>query len=249
MIQNNNVYMGVCIYMVDRNFYYLGIENLPEIIPMEEQVVLLKDYYYNKNKESRNKLIVHNTRAVSKIVNKYSGKHDPEELFSIGVDGLIKAIDNFDISKYSGCKDEKLGKSWIKYMHVCIDNNIKMFFRKHNRICKSEEIIMDKIVVGKDGVDSRMTVGETFIDEKIDCNPEDKIEEKEIKNEIIDLFNTILKDDEKKILLAYFGFVTGKKMTEKEIIEYYGFSCCRSNINRKKHRAIKKLRKKLIHYK
>ena len=54
MIQNNNVYMGVCIYMVDRNFYYLGNESLPEVIPMEEQVVLLKDYYYNKNKESRN---------------------------------------------------------------------------------------------------------------------------------------------------------------------------------------------------
>ena len=241
--------LGVCIYMVDRNIYYLGNSDLPKIIPMMEQVVLLKDYYYNKNKESRNKLIVHNTRAVSKIVNKYIGGYDSEELFSIGIDGLIKAVDKFDVSKYSDCDDDKMGKSWIKFMNTCIDNNIKMFFRKHNKVCKTEEAIMDKVIVGKDDVESRATVGEMFIDERIDYNPEDKIEKKEILNKIKDLFETILEDDEKKILLAHCGFVTGKKMTEREIKEYYGFSYCRSYINRKKNRALKKLRKKLIQYK
>ena len=162
---------------------------------------------------------------------------------------MIKAIDKFDVGKYSDCNDDKMGKSWIRFMCICIDNNIKMFFRKHNKICKTEESIMDKVIIGKDDVESRATVGEMFIDEKIDCNPEDKIEKKELLNKIKDLFETILEDDEKKILLAYFGFVTGEKMTEQEIKEYYGFSYCRAYINRKKNRALKKLRKKLIHYK
>ena len=237
--------------MIDKNNYYLGDIQLPNIISMEEQVALLKDYHYNNNQEAKNKLIIHNTRAVTSMVNKYFGITDSDELFSIGVEGLIKAVERFDVNKYNNTDDDdnRMGKSWINFMITCIDNRIKMYLRKFNKINRNEDTILDKIMVGKDNIDGRETVGALIIADKIDYNPEDKIERKELLKKITELFETILEDDEKKILLAHCGFVTGKKMTEVEIKEYYGFSYCRSYINRKKTKALKKLRKKLIHYK
>lgn len=237
--------------MIDKNNYCIGNTQLPNIISMEEQVVLLKDYHYNNNQEAKNKLIVHNTRAVASIVNKYFGITDLDELFSIGVEGLINAVDKFDIGKYDNTADgeNRMGKSWIIFMLKCIDNQIKMYLRKLNRINKNEDVVLDKFMVGKDNIDGKETIGALIIVDKIDYNPEDKIERKEILKKIKELFETILEDDEKKILLAYYGFVTGKKMTEREIKEYYGFSYCRSYINRKKIKALRKLRKKLMRYK
>lgn len=237
--------------MIDKNNYCIGNTQLPNIISMEEQVVLLKDYHYNNNQEAKNKLIVHNTRAVASIVNKYFGITDLDELFSIGVEGLINAVDKFDIGKYDNTADgeNRMGKSWIIFMLKCIDNQIKLYLRKLNRINKNEDVVLDKFMVGKDNIDGKETIGALIIVDKIDYNPEDKIERKEILKKIKELFETILEDDEKKILLAYYGFVTGKKMTEREIKEYYGFSYCRSYINRKKIKALRKLRKKLMRYK
>ena len=237
--------------MVDKNNYYIGNVQLPNIISMEEQVALLKDYHYNNNKEAKNKLITHNTRAVSRMVNKYFGITDLDDLFSIGVEGLIHAVDKFDVRKYDNDAngENRMGKSWISFMITCIDNQIKMYLRKFNRLNKNEDTILDKNMVGKDNIDGRETLGALIIDDKIDYNPEDKLERKEILKKIKELFETVLEDDEKKILLAHCGFVTGKKMTEREIKEYYGFSYNRSYINKKKNRALKKLRKKLIHYK
>ena len=237
--------------MIDKNNYYIGNIQLPNTISMEEQVGLLKDYHYNNNQEAKNKLIVHNTRAVASIVNRYFGITDSDDLFSIGIEGLTRAVDKFDIGKYDNNVDgeNRMGKSWITFMLKCVDNQIKMYLRKFNRINKNEDVVLDKIMVGKDNIDGRETVGALIIADKIDYNPEDKIERKELLKKIKELFETILEDDEKKILLAHCGFVTGKKMTEVEIKEYYGFSYCRSNINRKKSKALKKLRKKLIHYK
>jgi RNA polymerase sigma factor (sigma-70 family) len=237
--------------MIDKNNYYIGNVQLPNIISMEEQVALLKDYHYNNNKEAKNKLITHNTRAVSNMVNKYFGITDLDDLFSIGVEGLIHAVDKFDVRKYDNDAngENRMGKSWVSFMITCIDNQIKMYLRKFNRLNKNEDVILDKNMVGKDNIDGRETLGALIIDDKIDYNPEDKLERKEILKKIKELFETVLEDDEKKILLAHCGFVTGKKMTEIEIKEYYGFSYCRSYINRKKTKALKKLRKKLIHYK
>ena len=48
------------------------------------------------NEDSRQKLILHNLRLVSHIVRKYySNAPDGEDLVSIGVIGLVKAVDTF----------------------------------------------------------------------------------------------------------------------------------------------------------
>ena len=55
--------------------------------------------YQSGDKKAKEKLIEGNLKLVLSILKKYNnGKHNIDDLFQVGVVGLIKAIDNFDLS-------------------------------------------------------------------------------------------------------------------------------------------------------
>lgn len=63
----------------------------------EEMNILLNHYYQYKDKKTKNKLIYANLKLVLSIVKKYNTKKEHlEDLFQVGVIGLIKAIENFN---------------------------------------------------------------------------------------------------------------------------------------------------------
>lgn len=65
-----------------------------------EKISLLEEYKRTGSIEIRNKLIQGNLRLVLSVIQKYSGRgQDADDLFQIGVIGLIKAIENFDLTK------------------------------------------------------------------------------------------------------------------------------------------------------
>lgn len=65
-----------------------------------EKISLLEEYKKTGDIETRNKLIQGNLRLVLSVIQKYSGRgQDADDLFQIGVIGLIKAIENFDLTK------------------------------------------------------------------------------------------------------------------------------------------------------
>ncbi len=65
-----------------------------------EKISLLEEYKKTGSIEIRNKLIQGNLRLVLSVIQKYSGRgQDADDLFQIGVIGLIKAIENFDLTK------------------------------------------------------------------------------------------------------------------------------------------------------
>ncbi len=65
-----------------------------------EKISLLEEYKKTGSIETRNKLIQGNLRLVLSVIQKYSGRgQDADDLFQIGVIGLIKAIENFDLTK------------------------------------------------------------------------------------------------------------------------------------------------------
>ncbi len=65
-----------------------------------EKISLLEEYKKTGCIETRNKLIQGNLRLVLSVIQKYSGRgQDADDLFQIGVIGLIKAIENFDLTK------------------------------------------------------------------------------------------------------------------------------------------------------
>lgn len=81
------------------------------LTPAEEQQYLVK--FAEGDKEAKDVLIESNLRLVAHIAKKYfSDDRDNEDLISIGIIGLIKAINSFDVSK-----GNRLGT----YAAKCID--------------------------------------------------------------------------------------------------------------------------------
>ena len=70
-----------------------------EVLSNEEMTELFRRYQNNNDLMAKEKLINGNLKLVLSIIKKYSNRTDNlDDLFQIGVIGLIKAIDNFDLS-------------------------------------------------------------------------------------------------------------------------------------------------------
>ena len=101
--------------------FYLFKEPFKEGISSEELIRLKKE----NTLDSRTKIIEANIRFVKFLVEDFNCDFDQkEELFQVGLIGLIKAVDTFDIDK---------GFSFSTYAKKCIMNEISMYFRKNNK--------------------------------------------------------------------------------------------------------------------
>lgn len=70
------------------------------VLKEEEKIALLKEIKETGSKAARDKLIRGNLRLVLSVIQKFIGRgEDIDDLFQIGVVGLIKAINNFDLTK------------------------------------------------------------------------------------------------------------------------------------------------------
>ena len=95
---------------------------------MQELFIELK----NGNKEAKDKLVNGNLRLVLSILKKYQNRCDNmDDLFQIGTIGLIKAIDNFDLS---------FGVKFSTYAVFMIEGEIKRYIRDNNQIRVSRTI-------------------------------------------------------------------------------------------------------------
>lgn len=69
-----------------------------KVLKQDEMIKLFKEYYKG-DLTAKDKLVEGNLKLVLSILKKYNnGKHNIDDLFQVGVIGLVKAIDNFDLS-------------------------------------------------------------------------------------------------------------------------------------------------------
>lgn len=81
---------------------------------------------------ARNLLVEHNLRLVAHIVKKYHNlDREKEDMISIGVIGLIKAINTYDISK---------GHRLVTYAARCIENELLMMLRQEKKTSKNTSL-------------------------------------------------------------------------------------------------------------
>ena len=86
----------------------------------------------NGDKNAKNELIEGNLKLVLSILKKYQNKCDNlDDLFQIGVIGLIKAIDNFNLS---------FGVKFSTYAVLMIDGEVKRYIRDNSQIRISRSI-------------------------------------------------------------------------------------------------------------
>ncbi|MDR0919789.1 MAG: SigB/SigF/SigG family RNA polymerase sigma factor [Oscillospiraceae bacterium] len=91
------------------------------VLKEEEKIELLKEIRTNGSKAARDKLISGNLRLVLSVIQKFSNRGvDIEDLFQIGVIGLIKAIDNFDL---------EIGVRFSTYCVPMIGGEVRRFLR------------------------------------------------------------------------------------------------------------------------
>ena len=183
------------------------------------------------SEEAREKLIVHNLRLVAYIVNKnYPDAKDPDDLVSIGTIGLIRAVETFDFRK---------GNQFSTYASKCIDNQIKMHFRKIKHQL-TEVYINDPIESDSEG--NALTLADVF---SSGVNVENDVELKIYLEKLYLYIKEELTDREREIICKRYGVpnLDGslcKPLTQREIAKQMGIS--RSYISRIEQRALEKLR-------
>jgi RNA polymerase sporulation-specific sigma factor len=96
------------------------------VLKEDEKMALLKEYKSTGSKTAKDKLINGNLRLVLSVIQKFTGRgEDVDDLFQIGVVGLIKAINNFDLSKE------------VKFSTYCvpmISGELRRHLRDYNHI-------------------------------------------------------------------------------------------------------------------
>ncbi|MCH5206585.1 MAG: sigma-70 family RNA polymerase sigma factor [Oscillospiraceae bacterium] len=210
--------------------HFDGKNMFPKQLSPKEEAECIKQIAEGSS-EARDKLIIHNLRLVAYIVKKnYPDAKDPDDLVSIGTIGLIRAAETFDYQK---------GNQFSTYASKCIDNQIKMHFRKIKHQL-TEIYINDPIESDSEG--NALTIADIF---NSGVNVENDVELKINSEKLYRFIAEELTDREREIICKRYGVsdLDGsvcKPLTQREIAKSMGIS--RSYISRIEKRALEKLR-------
>ncbi len=102
------------------------------VLREEEKIALLRELKETGSKAARDKLIEGNLRLVLSVIQRFAGRgEDVDDLFQIGVIGLIKAINNFDLTKE------------VRFSTYCvpmISGELRRYLRDYNQIKVSRSL-------------------------------------------------------------------------------------------------------------
>ncbi|MBQ7384639.1 MAG: RNA polymerase sporulation sigma factor SigK [Clostridia bacterium] len=177
------------------------------------------------DEDARQELILHNLRLVSHIVRKYyASSKNQEDLVSVGVIGLVKAVDTFKMSN---------GARFATYAAKCIQNEILMYFRSQKKL--SVEVSLNETIdVDRDG-NPLTYIDVISCDESIPSDVERKINSQRALRYV----NTLLDERERQIITLRYGLGGKEPMTQREVAASLGIS--RSYVSRIEKTALDKL--------
>ena len=182
------------------------------------------------NSDARNKLIEHNLRLVAHIVKKFDHKvGEQDDLISIGIIGLIKGIDSYEINK-----SVKL----TTYCARCIQNEILMYYRTNS---KNNKNISINESIGFDKEGNEITILDILKSPKPDFAMDLQTKENiKLLNEYINVLNP----REKDIIRKRYGLGGALEQTQKNIAKEMNIS--RSYVSRIEKRALIKMLREFI---
>ena len=188
-------------------------------------LALLRGEDKDKAKDAKEKLIMHNLRLVAHITKKYQNSpEDAEDYISIGIIGLMKAIDTFDAGR---------GRL-ATYACRCIDNELLMMLRARKKSAK-EVSLYEPVGTDKEGNEIQIY---DLCTEKEDILY--TLERQEAVEALRKAVNTVLDDRERDVIIRRYGLNGDKEQTQQEVGMVYGIS--RSYVSRIEKRALLKLR-------
>ena len=199
--------------------------------PEEEKYYL--ERYKGGDTAARNLLIEHNLRLVAHVAKKYQApEHDTDDLISIGIIGLIKAVMTFDSEKNSRL---------ATYAARCIENELLMMLRSRKKLTR-EVSMYEKIGTDQEG-------RELQIMDVLESEPVDIVENLETQKNIEHLqrcLADVLDERELQVICERYGLCGRKERTQREIAASPGIS--RSYVSRIEKKSLEKLREEFQRY-
>ncbi len=224
--------MGLLALLIQECLFFLGYvtgsQQYPKPLTRKEEAKLLAEMAEG-SEEARRELILHNLRLVAHIARKYTVPgHSAEDLTSIGVVGLIKAVGSY---RPGG------GTSLGTYAARCIENEILMTLRA-SRKRRGEVSLSDP--VGTDGEGNDIT----FLD--ILGTDQEELEEEVIRRVTLQRVRRLLgklPSRERLVLEMRYGLLDGRVYPQHEVAQRLGIS--RSYVSRVEKHGLEMLREAL----
>ncbi len=126
------------------------------VLTNEEMIDLFKKYQNNNDLNAKEKLINGNLKLVLSILRKYTNRTDNlDDLFQIGVIGLIKAIDNFDLS---------YGLKLSTYACPMIAGEMRRYLRDNNmlRVSRSLKDLAYRVILMQEYLTNKLGFTPTY---------------------------------------------------------------------------------------
>lgn len=199
---------------------------LPKRLSPEDEKGLIDLWCNHKDEKAREKLIVHNLRLVKEVINKgylHTGL-DVEDLTSAGIEGLVRAVDNFDPAK---------GLAFSTLAFVCIQHEIGHLIDGASRQKRQGEVIsLEGTKVRSENIEAladRLFEEPSMLDSLVDLdeNVEEGVVDKIFTKEIIREVNKVLGKIESRnarIFCAYWGINGFEKQFVSQIAKEEGIS-------------------------
>lgn len=202
-------------------------EGFPQPLSREEEKAEFEKYRKQGDLKAREKLITHNLRLVVHIVGKYAGtvRIEADDLISVGVIGLMKAVDSFDYDK---------GAQLGTYASRCIDNEILMVLRSNKK--HKEDVSINTVICGdKEG-------NEFCLSDIIpsDEDLEDTADTNFLIDRVSEVIDSMLSPREKEVLEKRYGLNGCDVLTQNEVAEQLGIS--RSYVSRIEAKALETIK-------
>ena len=202
------------------------MQSFPQPLSAAQEASYLRQYQ-NGDMHARDILIERNLRLVAHIVKKYihSGK-ETDELISIGIIGLVKAVNTYNFDK---------GSRLATYAARCIDNELLMLMRGDKK--RSREVsLYDPIGTDKEG-------NEITLLSIIEHNNEDVVEQlarKQSLQKLSKIISEVLTPREYFVVIRRYGLFGHSESTQRELASQLNIS--RSYVSRIEKKAREKLR-------
>lgn len=203
--------------------------SFPKPLSKEEEQCFLLQFKNGTEKEkeaAKQELILHNLRLVAHIAKKYNNiQRDSEELISIGIVGLIKAILSYDNEK---------SIRLATYASRCIENEILMSLRLSKKF-QNDISLHEPIGTDRDG-------NEIVMLDVINSDTPDFADQLELSLQSQKMLKAIqekLSEREQIVVTLRYGLWNVDELTQQEIAEKLGIS--RSYVSRIEKKALKKL--------
>lgn len=182
------------------------------------------------NTEIREKFITGNLRLVLSVIQRFNNRgENPDDLFQVGCIGLIKALDNFDMSH---------GVKFSTYAVPMIIGEVRRYLRDNNsiRVSRSLKDIAYKALQAKERLSAELSREPTIseIARDIDVAREDVVLAMDSIQDPVSLFEPVFHDDGDAIYVM--DQVQDMKNTDERWIENISLSEAMNKLTpREKH--------------